>query len=40
MPPGSAAIFECITYAAGVFPIVDHALFRVPKGAGGVLHVK
>ncbi|UJS18407.1 MAG: multicopper oxidase domain-containing protein [Candidatus Jettenia sp.] len=40
VPPGSAAVFEFKALATGDFSIVDHALFRVPKGAGGLLHVK
>lgn len=37
--PGSAAVFELSTPVPGQFLIVDHALFRVPKGAGGFMHV-
>lgn len=40
VPPGSAAIFELSALAPGDFPIVDHALWRAPKGALGLLHVK
>ncbi|MFN8544982.1 MAG: multicopper oxidase domain-containing protein [Candidatus Binatia bacterium] len=40
VPPGSAAVFEFQAQATGDFPIVDHALFRVPKGAAGLLHVR
>lgn len=39
IPPGSAAIFELTAPVPGNYLIVDHALFRVPKGAAGVLHV-
>ncbi len=39
VPPGSAAVFEFKALATGNWPIVDHALWRVPKGAGGILHV-
>jgi nitrite reductase (NO-forming) len=37
--PGSAAIFEMVTPVPGMYLIVDHALFRVPKGAAGHLFV-
>ena len=37
---GSAAVVELKALATGDFPIVDHALWRVPKGAMGWLHVK
>jgi nitrite reductase (NO-forming) len=39
IPPGSAAIFELTAPVPGNYLIVDHALYRVPKGAAGVLHV-
>jgi len=39
VPPGSATVFELSTPVPGEFLIVDHALFRVPKGAGGLMHV-
>lgn len=39
VPPGSAAVFEFKALATGKFPIVDHALWRAPKGALGLLHV-
>jgi nitrite reductase (NO-forming) len=39
VPPGSAAVFELSTPVPGSYLIVDHALYRVPKGAAGVLHV-
>jgi nitrite reductase (NO-forming) len=39
VPPGSAAVFELTAAVPGDYLIVDHALFRVPKGAGGKLHV-
>lgn len=38
--PGSAAVFELITPVPGEYTIVDHALWRVPQGAGGLLHVE
>jgi nitrite reductase (NO-forming) len=37
--PGSAAVFELITPVPGKYILVDHAIFRVPKGAGGYMHV-
>ena len=40
VPPGSASVFEFRASMGGDYPIVDHALWRVPKGAGGILHVK
>jgi nitrite reductase (NO-forming) len=39
VPPGSAAVFELSTPVPGKYLIVDHALFRVPKGAAGFMHV-
>jgi nitrite reductase (NO-forming) len=39
VPPGSAAVFELSTPVPGRFLIVDHALFRIPKGALGFMHV-
>ncbi len=38
--PGSAAVFELITPVPGRYLLVDHALWRVPQGAAGFLHVK
>jgi nitrite reductase (NO-forming) len=38
--PGSAAVFELVTPVPGKYLLVDHALFRVPKGAAGLLHVR
>ena len=40
VPPGSAAMFELSTPVPGTYFIVDHALFRVPKGALGFLNVE
>lgn len=39
VPPGSASVFELSAPVPGGFLIVDHALFRVPKGAAGLMHV-
>ena len=39
VPPGSAAVFELITPVPGKYLIVDHALWRVPQGAGGFMWV-
>lgn len=38
--PGSAAVFDLITPVPGRYLIVDHALYRVTKGAAGFLHVE
>ncbi|HEY5915352.1 MAG TPA: multicopper oxidase domain-containing protein [Verrucomicrobiae bacterium] len=38
-PPGSAAVVEMTALVPGTYVLVDHALWRVPKGAGGHLHV-
>lgn len=38
--PGSAAVFDLITPVPGRFLLVDHALWRVTKGAAGFMHVK
>jgi nitrite reductase (NO-forming) len=37
--PGSAAVFELTALVPGKYLLVDHALFRVPKGATGFLWV-
>jgi nitrite reductase (NO-forming) len=37
--PGSAAVFELSAPVPGKFLLVDHALFRVPKGAAGYMTV-
>jgi nitrite reductase (NO-forming) len=39
VPPGSAAVFELSTPVPGQYLIVDHALWRVPQGAGGFMWV-
>jgi nitrite reductase (NO-forming) len=39
IPPGSAAIFELKLEEPGQYLLVDHALFRVNRGAAGVLIV-
>lgn len=39
VPPGSAAVFELQTPVPGDYSLVDHALWRVPRGALGILHV-
>jgi nitrite reductase (NO-forming) len=40
VPPGSAAVFELTAPVPGQFLLVDHALWRVPKGAAGLMHVE
>ncbi len=37
--PGSAAIFEMTAAVPGQYLVVDHALWRVPKGAAGHMYV-
>jgi nitrite reductase (NO-forming) len=39
VPPGSAAVFELTTPVPGQYLLVDHALWRAPKGAAGILNV-
>lgn len=39
VPPGSAAVFELTAAVPGTYDLVDHALWRVPRGARGLLHV-
>ncbi len=39
VPPGSVSTFELTTNVPGDYLLVDHALYRVGKGAAGVLHV-
>ena len=39
VPPGSAAVFELTTPVPGQYLLVDHALWRAPKGAAGFLTV-
>lgn len=38
-PPGSAAIFEFKLEVPGDYTLVDHAIYRVMKGAAGKLQV-
>jgi nitrite reductase (NO-forming) len=40
VPPGSATVIELEAAVPGMYELVDHALFRVPKGAVGQLHVQ
>lgn len=40
VPPGSVSVFEFALETPGQFLLVDHALFRVSKGAGGLLMVE
>ncbi len=39
VPPGSVSVFELTTDVPGTYLLVDHALYRVGKGAGGFLIV-
>lgn len=39
VPPGSAAVLELTAAVPGTYNLVDHALWRGPKGAMGLLHV-
>lgn len=39
-PPGSASVFEFGLEVPGTYSLVDHALFRVMKGAAGALIVE
>lgn len=39
-PPGSAAVFEFGLEVPGKYTLVDHALYRVAKGAGGTIMVE
>lgn len=39
VPPGSALVAELTATVPGAYTIVDHALFRVPRGALATLHV-
>jgi nitrite reductase (NO-forming) len=39
VPPGSVSTFELILDEPGSYTLVDHALYRVLKGAVGTLHV-
>jgi len=39
VPPGSVATFELTPDVPGDYLLVDHALYRVSKGAAGILHV-
>ena len=39
VPPGSVATFELTANVPGDYLLVDHALYRVGKGASGILHV-
>jgi nitrite reductase (NO-forming) len=39
VPPGSAVVAELTMPVPGVYPMVDHALWRAARGAVGLLHV-
>jgi len=39
VPPGSVSTFEMFLDVPGTYTIVDHALYRVQKGAAGLLQV-
>ena len=39
VPPGSVSTFELTLNEPGSYTLVDHALYRVLKGAAGVLNV-
>ncbi len=39
VPPGSVSVFEFVPDVPGTYLLVDHALYRVAKGAGGQLIV-
>ena len=39
MPPGSVSTFELTLNEPGSYTLVDHALYRVLKGAAGSLQV-
>ena len=40
VPPGSAAVFELSAPVPGKYLLVDHALWRAPKGAAGYMTVE
>jgi len=40
VPPGSVSTFEMKLDVPGDYLLVDHALYRVQKGAAGMLHVE
>lgn len=40
VPPGGATIVEFQVKVPGDYSLVDHAIFRLEKGAAGVLHVE
>jgi nitrite reductase (NO-forming) len=40
VPPGAATVFEMSALVPGTYLLVDHALWRAPKGAAGHMHVK
>lgn len=40
VPPGSVSAFELTLNEPGQYLLVDHALYRVSKGAAGVLKVE
>ena len=39
VPPGSGSIVEFTPVVPGNYTLVDHAIFRIQKGASGTLHV-
>lgn len=39
VPPGGAAVVEFVPQAPGMYTMLDHAIFRIQKGAMGMVHV-
>jgi hypothetical protein len=40
VPPGGAAVVEFTPRVSGTYTLVDHAIFRIAKGALGLLQIE
>ena len=40
IPPGGAAVVEFVPQVPGMYTFLDHAIFRIQKGAMGMVHVE
>jgi FtsP/CotA-like multicopper oxidase with cupredoxin domain len=40
VPPGGAAVVEFVPQVPGMYTFLDHAIFRIQKGAMGMVHVE
>jgi hypothetical protein len=40
VPPGGASVVEFVPQVPGMYTFLDHAIFRIQKGAMGMIHVE